>query len=515
MDAFLHSVSQHVNSFIGLWLMKQINTGDRMMDTTIQVLFSTVTGAIVTGLVTMYTKGLWKEWVTAFQATCGSGTHDGTVFNPSFAPEKPLNGTAYEFRSKRINSTPFWAWFNLYHASKRFTQKLTESLVLLEDRSEDKLLDTANGEGERIPSIEISAPIPIWKGQDSYYVFVRGHLDDDVTLVSDSGQALSECLNHFNAFKKRMEEHAAKQEARTTCHIREFSVKENRELGEVQSNRRLETMYFTQKEEIVRVLTAFKAKTLFPKHLPIDNKLGILLHGPPGTGKTGFIAAMANFLERDIMLIHTSQIRRRKHLDEIFEYDNSRYIFVFEEFDCMPGVQRRPEGTGAGAVDVSGNAVSAGGSTPKGPDATAYAMMLMAQKEKSEDLMEEMREERAAERDKVDLHYLLTKLDGLQSANERVIVATTNHPEKIDPALLRPGRFGLQLNLTNCTRAMLRDLLTMIYQVEGEDRIGLAIAVTGVEEMKWSPAEILQLGISKPGWAEVIEYLMTNEPARF
>ncbi len=181
----------------------------------------------------------------------------------------------------------------------------------------------------------------------------------------------------------------------------------------------------------------------------------------------------------------------------------------------MPGVQRRPEGTGAAAVDVSGNAVSAGGSTSKGMDATAYAMMLMAQKEKSEDLMEEMREERAAERDKVDLHYLLTKLDGLQSANERVIVATTNHPEKIDPALLRPGRFGLQLNLTLCTRAMLRDLLTMIYQVEGEDRIGLAIAVTGVEEMKWSPAEILQLGISKPGWAEVIEYLMTNEPARF
>ena len=38
-------------------------------------------------------------------------------------------------------------------------------------------------------------------------------------------------------------------------------------------------------------------------------------------------------------------------------------------------------------------------------------------------------------------------MDGIQSSNGRIIILTTNHPEKIDSALLRPGRIDINIRL--------------------------------------------------------------------
>merc|ERR1711918_205363 len=49
--------------------------------------------------------------------------------------------------------------------------------------------------------------------------------------------------------------------------------------------------------------------------------------------------------------------------------------------------------------------------------------------------------------DKLDLAGLLNVLDGVVDTPNRIVVMTTNHPEKLDPALLRPGRVNLKLYL--------------------------------------------------------------------
>lgn len=174
----------------------------------------------------------------------------------------------------------------------------------------------------------------------------------------------------------------------------------------------------------------------------------------------------------------------------------------------MPGVTRRDW------VAATEAAAKQSGTTATGSmDPTAMMMMMMS-KEKDEGLMEEYRRQREQQLDKLDLGYLLSKLDGLETVANRIIVATTNHPERIDPALLRPGRFGLQLHMTNCTRVMLADILRMAYQLDEDARAGLEDRLEDVEEQLWSPAEVLQLVISKPGLDAVVEHLIRAQPTR-
>merc|ERR1719240_803592 len=49
--------------------------------------------------------------------------------------------------------------------------------------------------------------------------------------------------------------------------------------------------------------------------------------------------------------------------------------------------------------------------------------------------------------DKLDLSGVLNVLDGVVDSPSRIIIMTSNHPEKLDPALIRPGRINLKLYL--------------------------------------------------------------------
>lgn len=56
---------------------------------------------------------------------------------------------------------------------------------------------------------------------------------------------------------------------------------------------------------------------------------------------------------------------------------------------------------------------------------------------------------------RVTLSGLLNALDGVASAEDRIIFMTTNHVEHLDKALIRPGRVDVMQYFGNCTREML------------------------------------------------------------
>jgi len=88
----------------------------------------------------------------------------------------------------------------------------------------------------------------------------------------------------------------------------------------------------------------------------------------------------------------------------------------------------------------------------------------------------------------IDLGYLLSKLDGLEDCTNRIIIATTNHPENINPVLLRPGRFDIKLCLDNCTKNMYHDILKSYFI--NIDEHTLNREVEKLKPKKWSPLEV-------------------------
>lgn len=78
---------------------------------------------------------------------------------------------------------------------------------------------------------------------------------------------------------------------------------------------------------------------------------------------------------------------------------------------------------------------------------------------------EETEEQKAAFRglNRVTLSGLLNALDGVASAEGRIVFMTTNYLDRLDPALIRPGRVDMKEYIGHCTRHQLDQMYRRFY----------------------------------------------------
>ncbi|EYU31186.1 hypothetical protein MIMGU_mgv1a025149mg [Erythranthe guttata] len=158
-----------------------------------------------------------------------------------------------------------------------------------------------------------------------------------------------------------------------------------------------------KKEMILEDLERFVRRKDYYRKVGKAWKRGYLLYGPPGTGKSSLIAAMANYLNFDIYDLELSDLRSNNELKKVLLSTANNSILVVEDIDRTIDFQSR--------------------------------------------------QPNASDENQVTLSGLLNFIDGLWSScgDERIIIFTTNHVEKLDPALLRPGRMDVHINMSYCT----------------------------------------------------------------
>ncbi|KVI11804.1 AAA-ATPase At5g57480 [Cynara cardunculus var. scolymus] len=186
-----------------------------------------------------------------------------------------------------------------------------------------------------------------------------------------------------------------------------------------------------KKAEIMSDLRDFADGQAFYTRTGRAWKRGYLLYGPPGTGKSSMIAAMANFLGYDIYDLELTEVQTNLELRKLLMKTSSKSIIVIEDIDCSINLTNRKKTNGEGGSEMRNGPGGLGG--PGDPENS----------------------------NSITLSGLLNFTDGLWSCcgSERIFVFTTNHIEKLDPALLRSGRMDMHVFMSYCSFPSLKILL--------------------------------------------------------
>mmetsp|Transcript_14742 Transcript_14742/g.46374 ORF Transcript_14742/g.46374 Transcript_14742/m.46374 type:complete len:641 (-) Transcript_14742:41-1963(-) len=292
------------------------------------------------------------------------------------------------------------------------------------------------------------------------------------------------------------------------------------------------SIFFPEKEALMQLIKHFQERTGKYAIPGYPHKLGLLLHGPPGTGKTSMIKALAHHTQRSIVNVPLARLDTNSELMEVM-FDQRYHIvgqevpiklgfkdviFVMEDVDAISKIVHRRDGGAASSAAPAGkgdkqvtttlevgksgdgevqatltkttsvqppdaDAPAPAAEAPKAPKAAegsakAAAPSGTADGDDSEALVKAVQAMTAGPlksgetsslwetKDKLNLSGILNVLDGVVDSPNRLLVMTTNHPEKLDPALIRPGRIDKKFHLTYLCGAQAVKMAAHYFQSE-------------------------------------------------
>ena len=297
-----------------------------------------------------------------------------------------------------------------------------------------------------------------------------------------------------------------------------------------------ESLFFPEKAGLLQLLDDFQKKSGKYGVSGYPHKLGLLLHGPPGTGKTSLIKALAQATGRSIINVPLAQIKTNQMLMDVMydlkvkvegeqdarpQLEYKDVIFVIEDVDAASKIVLRRDGKhGVGSAATSGGGTSeqmqagqiqaalvkaarqgagrnikdhgggnknnaggsgrgspasssspAGSSPGGGGSGSGSGNASQGEVEgppvptrTMSDLIGDLVKPRP---DELNLAGLLNVLDGVVDTPGRLLILTSNHPEQLDPALIRPGRVDRLIHLGYLQAEAASQMIAHYFGAEG------------------------------------------------
>ena len=214
----------------------------------------------------------------------------------------------------------------------------------------------------------------------------------------------------------------------------------------------------------------------------IPYRRGYLFHGPPGTGKTSLSFALAGVFGLDIYCLSLSEATlTEEDLITLFNSLPRRCVVLLEDIDSAGVLRKKTEGEDdkkeggkgkrRGKADEEDQAKDDKNESedPATAAASAIAKAVAQAVKGANDASEAGRRGPSLNNQGVSMSGLLNAIDGVASQEGRVLVMTTNHPEKLDDALVRPGRVDMKIEFALANKQQSKELFTRMYCEDSQD----------------------------------------------
>lgn len=230
------------------------------------------------------------------------------------------------------------------------------------------------------------------------------------------------------------------------------------EMNKFETNKSLSNLFGEQIQIVTERIKLFQNDKDWYENKGIPYTFGLLLHGLPGCGKTSLIKAISKDTQRHILNIKLSssvtltQLRNLFYSDKIKIFTDvntplhyitipvEQRIYVMEDVDCLTSLLNQRNSNQEEILSEE--------------DIKAIKMLGKERWEQMKNL----------NTDKVTLSDILNIIDGVLETPGRILILTTNYPEKLDTALLRPGRIDLLVNFKECNTLQLRQMFEHFYE---------------------------------------------------
>ncbi|KAI9349685.1 P-loop containing nucleoside triphosphate hydrolase protein [Obelidium mucronatum] len=167
-------------------------------------------------------------------------------------------------------------------------------------------------------------------------------------------------------------------------------------------------------DHLVKDVQAFLENGSWYHERGIPYRRGYLLYGPPGSGKTSFIQALAGHLDYNICVMNLSERGMTDdRLAHLLTNAPPRSLILLEDIDA------------------------------------AFTKRDLSAQEGFQSM--------------VTFSGLLNALDGVAASEERLVFMTTNHISRLDPALIRPGRADVRIKIDNASESQTRAMFLRFY----------------------------------------------------
>ena len=250
----------------------------------------------------------------------------------------------------------------------------------------------------------------------------------------------------------------------------------------VHCNKNVNNIFLSEQNfKLINFIKEFKTNIETYSKLGIPHKLGIIMYGFPGCGKSSTIYAIADIYNKKIYKLNLKKIKNKKEFDLIRENIPKNSIVVMEDIDCVGYLNKRSTinnnynnnfklieinddilNKSIDVINMSNIQFKKNGES----ETMTYEEFMKMIKNDVLNLIESYRnsidgrsriiidiiKESLNEDQSVTMDDILEFLDGYHDLEDSIIIMTTNYKNKLDDAVIRHGRMDLHMEFKLCNK---------------------------------------------------------------